>query len=343
VAHTAPRLRSLRSASADHRTADPRPRRPLITAALAAIASIGVLLVGTTPAVAEPSVTEIEKQIDTAWNKLEPIIEQYNATHEDLVAKRKQADALGKQIEPLQLQVDMAMSKVGVFAAQSYMGNTTSAVNAILTTGSPSTLTGQLEVLAHFAREQHNDVQAAMEIKAKLAAKKGPLDAVVAQLAKTDAELATKKNQINAEVDRLQKLREKVGGDGDGNFRLGLCPTEYTGGAALTVAKFACSQIGKRYVWGSEGPSTYDCSGLMLAAWAKVGVSLPHNAARQYSVTKRVSRSALRPGDLVFYNGLAHVGMYVGGGLVVHAPHSGDHVRMKKIDDGDIYGYGRPS
>ncbi|MEV4753884.1 NlpC/P60 family protein [Micromonospora sp. NPDC049559] len=295
-----------------------------------------------TPAVAEPSVTEIEKQIDTAWNKLEPVIEQYNATHEDLVAKQKQADGLAKQLQPLQLQVDLAMGKVGQFAARTYMGNTTSAVNAILSSGSPTQLTDQLELLAHFAKEQRNDVQAAMDLRDQLAAKKAPLDALIAQLAKTDAELAVKKKQINAEVDRLQALRVKVGGNGDGNFRLGLCPTEYTGGKQLTVAKFACAQIGKRYVWGADGPDTYDCSGLMLAAWAKVGVSLPHNAARQYNTMRHVSRSQLQPGDLVFYNGLAHVGMYVGGGFVVHAPHTGDHVRMKKIDDGSIVGYGRP-
>lgn len=67
------------------------------------------------------------------------------------------------------------------------------------------------------------------------------------------------------------------------------------------MVKFACTQIGKPNVWGAQGPNSYDCSGLMLAAWAKAGVSLPHNAAQQRRATANVGRSDLRLGDLVFY------------------------------------------
>jgi cell wall-associated NlpC family hydrolase len=319
------------------------PRRSILTSALAVAASVAVLLSGVTPAIAEPSVTEIEKQIDEAWNKLEPTIEQYNATRQDLTAKRKQADALGTKIQPLQLQVDMAMDEVGHFAKQTYMGNTTSAFNAILSTGTPTTFTDQLGVLDHFAREQRSDIQTAMDLKDKLVAEKGPLDTVVAQLTRTEAELGAKKKEIDTEIARLQTLRLKVyGSGGGGEFRPAPCPATYPGGDAGTVVKKVCSLIGKPYVWGAEGPNSFDCSGLMLAAWATVGVHLPHNAAQQRSVTKNVTRAALQPGDLVFYNSLAHVGMYVGNGWVVHAPQTGDHVRMRKIDEGSIVGYGRP-
>ncbi|MDI5938837.1 C40 family peptidase, partial [Micromonospora sp. DH15] len=121
-------------------------------------------------------------------------------------------------------------------------------------------------------------------------------------------------------------------------------PASYPGGGAGTAVKFACAQIGKPYVWGAEGPNSYDCSGLMLAAWAKAGVSLPHNAAQQRSVTAKVSRADLRPGDLVFYySDLHHVGMYVGGGWVVHASRAGVPVKMKRVDDGPIHSFGRPA
>ncbi|MGW0434665.1 C40 family peptidase [Micromonospora sp. NPDC003197] len=342
MAHHAPRLRPFGSVHADREPAMPPTRRSLFTATLAAIASIAVVLVGATPAHAEPSVTEIENQIDKAWAKLEPIIEKHNATRQDLAVKKKQADALGKKIQPLQRQVDEAMGKVSELAVQAYKGNNASTLNAILATGSPTSLMDQLGVLDQFARQQQHDIQAVVDLKNKYAAQKGPLDVLVAQLTRTEAELAAKKKEIDAEVARLQKLRLVAYGNGGGGvLRPAPCPATYPGGSIGQVVKFACAQIGKPYVWGAAGPNSYDCSGLTLRAWQQAGVTLPHNAARQRAMMPHVSRAELRPGDLVFYSNLAHVGIYVGNGWVVHAPTSGDKVRMRKVDGG-VHSYGRP-
>lgn len=345
MAHHAPRPRPQRPAFTRLSTAVPRTRRSLFTTTLAALASIAVLLVGVTPAHAEPSVAEIEKQIDEAWNQLEPTIEKHNATKQDLTAKKKQVDALAKKIEPLQAQIDVAMGRVSALAVREYKGQNVSAVNAVLTSGSPTTAVNQLEMLDLFARRQQRDVQAVIDLREKYAAQKAPLDQMVAQLTKAEADLAAKTKQINADIAKLQKLRIRAYGSGAGGpLRPAPCPATYPGGAAGTAVKFACAQIGKPYVWGAEGPDSYDCSGLTMAAWAKAGVSLPHNAARQRQVTANVSRANLRPGDLVFYySDLHHVGMYVGGGWVVHASQAGVPVKMKKVDDGPIHSYGRPS
>ncbi|MGN9763990.1 NlpC/P60 family protein [Micromonospora sp. SD12] len=345
MAHHAPRPPSVRSAPADPTTAAPRPRWYRCTTALAALAAFAVVLTGgATAAHAEPTVAEIERQIDEDWNKLEPVIERHNATRQDLAARRKQADALAAQIGPLEKQVDQAMEKVGALAARAYKGENVSVVNALLGSRSPGEMVGQLELLDRFAQHQQQDVRQVAELRDRLAAKKAPLDEMVAQLSRTEAQLAAKKKQINAEIDRLQKLRLRVYGNGGGGpLRPAPCPAGYPGGPAGTAVKFACAQIGKPYVWGAEGPNSYDCSGLMLAAWAKAGVSLPHNAAQQRRATASVSRGELRPGDLVFYySDLHHVGMYVGGGWVVHASRAGVPVRMKKVDDGPIHSYGRP-
>ncbi|MFG3710645.1 NlpC/P60 family protein [Micromonospora sp. NPDC049460] len=303
-----------------------------------------VLTGGATAAHAEPTVAEIERQIDEDWNKLEPIIERHNATRQDLAAKRRQADALAKQIEPLERQVEQAMEEVSALAVRAYKGENVSAVNALLGSRSPDQMVGQLELLDRFAQHQQQDVRQVAELRDRLAEKKAPLDEMVVQLGRTEAQLAAKKKQINAEIDRLQKLRLRIyGSGGGGSLRPAPCPASYPGGGAGTAVKFACAQIGKPYVWGAEGPNAYDCSGLMLAAWAKAGVSLPHNAAQQRRVTATVTRGELRPGDLVFYySDLHHVGMYVGGGWVVHASRAGVPVKMKKVDDGPIHSYGRP-
>ena len=92
--------------------------------------------------------------------------------------------------------------------------------------------------------------------------------------------------------------------------------------------------LGTPYVWGGASPSGFDCSGLAMYVYAQVGISLPHNAAMQYdSVGVYVSRSDLQPGDLVFFDGLGHMGIYIGGGQFIHAPHTGDVVKISSLSE----------
>jgi peptidoglycan DL-endopeptidase CwlO len=99
------------------------------------------------------------------------------------------------------------------------------------------------------------------------------------------------------------------------------------------VVQYAMSQLGTPYVWAGSAPGGFDCSGLVMWAYAQVGVSLPHSSYAQYSVGVPVSRDQLQPGDLVFFDGLGHVGIYIGGGQFVHAPHTGDVVKISSLDE----------
>ena len=99
------------------------------------------------------------------------------------------------------------------------------------------------------------------------------------------------------------------------------------------VVGIAMSYLGVPYVWGGASPSGFDCSGFVMYVYGQVGVSLPHNAAAQYGYGSPVSRSELAPGDLVFFDGLGHVGIYIGGGQFVHAPHTGDVVKVSSLGD----------
>ncbi|MDQ3890988.1 MAG: peptidoglycan-binding protein [Actinomycetota bacterium] len=100
------------------------------------------------------------------------------------------------------------------------------------------------------------------------------------------------------------------------------------------AAAIAQRYLGVPYRWGGSSPRTgFDCSGLVMYVYAQVGVRLPHNAAAQYGYGRAVRRSRLAPGDLVFFNGLGHTGIYIGGGRFVHAPHSGDVVKISRLDE----------
>jgi cell wall-associated NlpC family hydrolase len=100
------------------------------------------------------------------------------------------------------------------------------------------------------------------------------------------------------------------------------------------VVGVAMSQLGTPYVWGGAAPGGFDCSGLVMWAYAQVGVSLPHSSYALFSVGVPVSRDQLEPGDLVFFDGLGHVGIYIGGGQFIHAPHTGDVVKISSLDEG---------
>ncbi|HEX7083430.1 MAG TPA: NlpC/P60 family protein [Gaiellaceae bacterium] len=108
-------------------------------------------------------------------------------------------------------------------------------------------------------------------------------------------------------------------------------PTSSVGGGAVAAAM---AEIGKPYVWAAGGPESFDCSGLTMYAYAQVGVSLPHSSYDQWNMGVPVSKDQLEPGDLVFFDGLGHVGIYVGGGAFVHAPHTGTVVQVSDLTSG---------
>lgn len=172
-----------------------------------------------------------------------------------------------------------------------------------------------------------------------------------ARLAELERQKEAAAKRRAAEEARKQQERERQRQqDGDGST--GGSTGDSTGGgstddsASSKGAKalaFARAQIGKPYVWGATGPTSYDCSGLTQAAWKAAGVDLPRTTWDQVKVGQRVATKDLQPGDLVFfYDDISHVGMYMGDGKMVHAPKPGASVREESIYYMPIYGSVRP-
>ena len=310
-----------------------------VLVALFAVAATG------THAYADPTVGEIEKQIDAAWNQAEPLVEKYNATHEQYLKNKARQVQLQKKIAPLQLEVDLAEIQVGALAASAYRGGRIDTMSAFLVADNPTEFIDSLVYLDSIARHQASQIQSVRVAKDEFEALKAPIDQLVAELAEQDADLAAQKKEIERRLADLQKLRRQAYGStgGTGTYRPWPCPSEYLPTKGYKAAQFACRQAGKPYVWAASGPSSYDCSGLTLAAWKQVGVYLPHNAAAQRRSMPYVTRANIQIGDLVFYySDLHHVAIYVGGGKVMSAPQPGDVVRMIGMDMGPIHSIGRP-
>ncbi|MFJ7626318.1 NlpC/P60 family protein [Streptomyces sp. NPDC097595] len=156
------------------------------------------------------------------------------------------------------------------------------------------------------------------------------------------AELA--KKQAAARKEAEQKAKES----GGGGTETGSGSDTGSGSSASTKAEkvlaFARAQLGKPYVWGATGPSSYDCSGLTQAAWKAAGVDIPRTTWDQVNVGTRIATADLQPGDLVFfYDDISHVGIYKGDGMMIHAPKPGANVREESIYYMPIYGSVRPA
>jgi cell wall-associated NlpC family hydrolase len=170
----------------------------------------------------------------------------------------------------------------------------------------------------------------------------------LAQLEREKEAEAKRKAREQAEKERKQREEDQQrhdGGTGGGSSD-GSGDSAGDGQTSSKAAKalaFARAQMGKPYVWGATGPNSFDCSGLTQAAWKAAGVDLPRTTWDQVKTGERVATKHLQPGDLVFfYDDISHVGMYIGGGKMIHAPKPGANVREESIYYMPIYGSVRP-
>ena len=131
----------------------------------------------------------------------------------------------------------------------------------------------------------------------------------------------------------LTPLTAQASGGGSTGSAVAAAPAAASTGTAQVAVNTALAQLGDPYVWGGAGPNSFDCSGLTQFSYAAAGIQLPHSSQMQSTIGTPVSRANLQPGDLVFfYSPVGHVGMYIGNGQMVHAPTSGDVVKVTNLD-----------
>lgn len=303
--------------------------------AVIATAVAAVLLTSIMPstAYAEPSADEIQKELDEKAQELEKVVEKYKEAKADLEETEEKIEDIEKQLPDLEKKAEESRKVVSSIAVNEY---TTGTQPATLMAGSPDAALDRLTMLGAISSSQAADIESYSEAVKTLDSEESVLGELKDEQKATKKKLGKKKDKIEAEVADLEEQQQE------------LEQPEYNGpvpppsGEASAVVEFAYGQIGEPYVWGAAGPDSWDCSGLTMMAWQQAGVSLSHQTNDQYSQTARISRDQLKPGDLVFYNDMAHVGLYAGEGTIVHAPQSGQNVTTASIDSMGIVGYGRP-
>ncbi len=172
-------------------------------------------------------------------------------------------------------------------------------------------------------------------IEGQLAQRQSMLSSIRSEIGRLQAAERERQAQLAAEARArlsspqtgLEVLTASSGAIDSSEQALPAAPPSRYGG----VVGIAMQYLGTPYVYGGASPGGFDCSGFVMYVFAQIGVSLPHNAAAQYGYGTPVSRSQLQPGDLVFFNGLGHDGIYIGGNQFIHSPHTGDVVKISSI------------
>jgi len=349
--------------SSTHATVDRKHGR-LISVLIAAVVSALWLTLSPPPAYAEPTADELWQQIEQRGRELAMLVEDYNEARENLRATRARIEELDQQLVPLQEQLEQLQAELGRFSAAAYRGAHTSAFEAMIASGSPTVLLEQVAILNRLANSRRDQIAQIQEVEAALVNERAELDELVMSQSQQEQELAQQRASLEAEIAELEEMYEQArereaaeaatqaadnssgessSGDSQSSGNSSSSGNRPAPPAdANAIVRFAYEQLGEPYVFGAAGPDAWDCSGLTMRAYQQIGVNLPHSVRQQYALGPYVSRSELQPGDIVYFFDLGHAGIYVGDGMVIHAPKPGDVVKLTPMEYMDYVGATRP-
>ncbi|WP_327220136.1 C40 family peptidase [Streptomyces cyaneofuscatus] len=322
---------------------------------------------GAAPAEPAPTAAQVRAKVDRLYHDAEVATEKYNGAKEKEAAATKAVDTLADEAARRTDRLNTARHALGSMATAQYR---TGALDPAVQLALSSDPDSYLERAAHLDRAGDRQASLLSNIRRQLsgiARVKARADQETEALAARRAELDKHRAAIRTKLADARTLlatltaAERAAYERSADAAHGGSPATSAGGSttgpdravagahadrsaprasvaapdsrAARAVSFAHGAIGKPYVWGATGPNAFDCSGLTQAAWKAAGVSLPRTTYTQINAGQRVSRSELAPGDLVFfYSGISHVGLYIGGGQMIHAPRPGAPVRIAPID-----------
>ena len=290
------------------------------------------------------SITDVRDEVNKLDHEVVAVVEQVNVATENLKAAEKQLRVIQDRVAAQQRSLDALQDEVGIYLTMAYRNAGVDETLQLLTSDDPRLFLDQATTLDQLSTQQADALRRLRLAKqqleqTKLTARQKLLeiDKVRDDLKAKEAEVRKKLQRANALLSRLtaaQRAALNPPSESPPDPSTTQTPTSSVpaSGRAKLAVNFAYAQLGKPYEWAADGPGSYDCSGLTMAAWRAAGVSLPHSSGMQYGYGTHVSQSQLQPGDLVFfYSPISHVGLYIGGGKMIHAPRPGDVVKITSI------------
>jgi len=288
---------------------------------------------GAAPAQPMPSLKNLVAQARALSNQINSLNQQYDGLRIQLAQAQTEAKvANGTYVRDLS-QLGAGKLAVGQLAAQSYMNGGLGTPLELLTTSSAQTLISRAAFMQELQQQNGDQVSQIAEGVAAAQRARASAEQQTRRAKQLAAEMAIKRRQAQSKIRLLNSSVFKKAMavfNQTGNYPNIAIPTANTIGAQ--ALRWALTRRGDPYVWGAAGPSSFDCSGLVLWAYAKVGISLPHFTGDQWQMGVHVGRNQLEPGDLVFfYPDIGHVGLYIGNNLMVDAPDFGEDVQVQPV------------
>ncbi len=279
--------------------------------------------------------------INRLTSQFDQVSQQLDQASQQLSAAQSKLSQVRARYNHATAQFRTAQANVAQNAAAAFEDTGATSVAGVLTSGDPSVVLQQGSLLQELSGNRNAQTRL-------LGNAAGQLADAAQQMQRTEGGIAALKGQLADHKTSLGKLiatqkatlasltapqqqavqSQSIGGSS------GTTTATYTGPTSTQAGKavaFAYAQLGKPYQWGATGPGSYDCSGLVQAAWGAAGVAIPRTTYDQWAALPHISTSALEPGDLLYFDGIGHVAMYVGGGSIIDAPQTGSNVQKMSL------------
>ncbi|WP_194914176.1 C40 family peptidase [Catenulispora rubra] len=368
-----------------------RTRAPKYTKLAIGAAAAGTMVL--VPSVAnadpQPTIAQVNDQLNTLYQKAAHADEAYNAAQDAEAKLQQQVDGINREITAEQATMTQTKSRLGSLAAAQYRSGGIDPTLQLLMQSDPSTMLNMSATVGRVQADNAGTLGLLAQQKADLAAKAREAADKMALLDQQTKSAEATKKEFDGDVAKAQALLNSLqaqqraalkaeqerqqaaalaaaqaasqhstttttssgsgSGSGSGTTTNGggtkVTIPSVSGRAAAAVA-FAQSQLGKPYIFGATGPGGYDCSGLSQAAWKAAGVEIPRTATAQMQGLPAIPASSAQPGDLAFFYGnssyVDHVGIYIGNGMLIHAPHPGSSVEVVAVSSMPLVSYARP-
>jgi peptidoglycan DL-endopeptidase CwlO len=316
-----------------------RRRAALAGVALLAAVGLATTVTQTAGALPQPSIDQVQAKINSLTTQFNKADQQYDSAEQQLTAAKARLATVNKQLASEEATYKSAQQQVQQIADSSYEDSAQTSLAGLLTSGSPGQVLAEASIVLQLTNTRTLQTQTFLAAATELSNVQQEQQRTEQGVASLAAETSHTKNQIlgllNSEkaiLDSLTAQQQAAVNTATSNAGGGSTTAKYTGptgSQADAAVQFVFDQLGCQYSYGSTGPCSvgFDCSGLVMSAWASAGVTIPRDTYEQWAALPHIPVSEIKPGDLLYYNGIGHVAMYVGGGMIIDAPTTGQVVR----------------
>ena len=293
----------------------------------------------------QPTISQVQSEVNGLQSQIDQVGEQYDQVTQQVTAAKTRLARVQKQDTHADALFLGAQASLKQVAVASYETANQSSIAGLLTSGNPNEVLQQASLLEALGSADNAQVARYLTAAQTMATAQQNVQRTEQGIAQLQAQLTAKKSHLDkllsqsqAQLDSLNlQQQEQVALDdinGGGEVITHATYTGPTNTPAGKAVQFAYEQLDCPYLWGGTGPCNpgFDCSGLVQAAWAQAGVSIPRTTYDQWDDLPHIAKADLEPGDLVFFEDVGHVGMYVGNGMMIDAPSTGEVIRLHALD-----------